>query len=377
MKIGFIFIAQSHQIFHSLPAACALSQEYPEIEVTLLARSPAQEDYLRQLAGYYSADRLKYQIIAPPFRSSRSAVNDSVPKLLLLLWNLWGLSRFDALVMPERTSLVLRNMGLRNTKFIHTTHGAGDDERDWDTRIRKFDLVLLPGRKRRDRLLDKALLRPGHYSVCGYSKFDLVTRMGKMRQPLFSNGRKTVLYNPHHNSQHSSWHAIGHQVLDYFAKSGQFNLIFAPHIRMHADGVITREELRPYQKLEHMLIDTGSARSVDMSYSLAADIYLGDWSSQVYEFLLHPRPVIFLNPHQFEWQDKEEYLWWTLGKVAENISEMNSALTGVEQWRAQFEPLQKDAFDYTFANFPQSAPKRAAGAIVSYLKNGRIEDDFA
>lgn len=56
---------------------------------------------------------------------------------------------------------------------------------------------------------------------------------------------------------------------------------------------------------------------------------------------------------------------------------MNSALTGVEQWRAQFEPLQKDAFDYTFANFPQSAPKRAAGAIVSYLKNGRIEDDFA
>lgn len=376
MKIGFIFIAQSHQIFHSLPVACALSQEYPDIEVTLLARNPAQEDYLRQLAGHYDSRRLKYQIIAPPFRSSRSAVNDSVPKSLTLLWNLWKLSRFDALVIPERTSLVLRNMGLRNTKFIHTTHGAGDDERNWDTRIRKFDLVLLPGRKRRDRLLDKGLLRPGHYAISGYSKFDLVTRMGKTQQPLFHNGRKTVLYNPHQNKLHSSWQKIGHQVLDYFAKSDQFNLIFAPHIRMYADGVITQEELRPYQNLEHILIDTGSARSVDMSYSLAVDIYLGDWSSQVYEFLLHPRPVIFLNPHHFEWQGKEDYKWWTLGRVAENISEMHAALTSLEQWRAQFEPLQKNAIAITFENFPQSAPVRAAEAIDIFLKNGRIADDL-
>ncbi len=376
MKIGFIFIAQSHQIFHSLPVACALSQEYPDIEVTLLARSPAQEDYLRLLASHYNAGRMQYQIAAPPFPYSRMAAGASAPKLLTLLWNLRTFSKFDALVMPERTSLILRRMGLHKTKFIHTTHGAGDDERDWDRRIRDFDLVLLPGRKRRDRLLGKGLLRPGHYCVSGYSKFDLVTRMGKVQQPLFSNGRKTVLYNPHHNKLHSSWRKIGHQVLEYFAKSDQFNLIFAPHIRMHADGVITQEELRPYRNLEHILIDTGSERSVNMSYSLAADIYLGEWSSQVYEFLLYPRPVIFLNPHQFEWQGKEDYLWWTLGRVAENIPEMHMALTGAEQWRAQFEPLQKNAIEYTFANFPQSAPKRAAGAIVTFLKNGRIVDDL-
>lgn len=376
MKIGFIFIAQSHQIFHSLPVACALSRDHPECEVTLLARSPAQASYLRSLASHYNADNLQYQIAAPPFPYSRMAAEDSAPKFLTLLWNLRAFSRFDALVTPERTSLILRHMGVRKTKFIHTTHGAGDDERDWDTRISDFDLVLLPGNKRRDRLLAKGLIRPGHYSVSGYSKFDLVSRMGKTQPPLFSNRRKTVLYNPHHNKLHSSWRLTGHQVLDYFSKSDQFNLIFAPHIRMHADGAISQEELHPYRNLEHILIDTGSERSVDMSYTLAADIYIGDWSSQVYEFLLHPRPVIFLNPHRFEWQGKEEYLWWTLGRVAENISEMHAALTCTQEWRAKFEPLQKEAFDYTFANLPQPAPERAACAILAFLKHGRIADDL-
>ncbi len=376
MKIGFIFNAQSHQIFHSLPVACALSCDYPEIQVTLFARNKTQSEFLRCLAGYYDANNLQYQIAAPPPPYSWMSTDAPAPKRLTLLWNLWKFLHFDALVTPERTSISLRRMGLRSTKFIHTTHGAGDDERDWDTRIRDFDLVLLPGAKRRDRLLEKGLLRHGHYYVSGYNKFDLVRRMETGRPPSFSNGRKTVLYNPHHNKHYSSWNKIGHKVLEYFAQSDQFNLIFAPHIRMLDDGILTKREFMPYKGMEHILIDTGSERSVDMSYSLEADIYLGDWSSQVYEFLLHPRPVIFLNSHHHEWQGKEDYLWWTLGKVAENISEMHAALTPDQAWQSQYEAAQKAAFNYTFAEAAQSAPERSAAAINIFLKHGRIEDDF-
>ena len=377
MKIGFIFNAQSHQIFHSLPVACALSRDYPEIEVTLLARSAAQLDYIRFLASHYEANDLRYLITAPPYPYSQRPESAPVPKWLNLIWNIRTFSQFDVLVVPERTSLRLRRLGLRNTKFVHTTHGAGDDERDWDTRIRDFDLVPLPGAKRRDRLLNKKLLRPGHYFVSGYSKFDLVKRMGEQRLPSFSNGRKTVLYNPHHNKQHSSWHIIGHKVLDYFAQSDQFNLVFAPHIRMFDDGIITSKELTPYRGRKHVLIDTGSSHSIDMSYTLEADIYLGDWSSQVYEFLLHPRPVIFLNPRRNAWQDREEYFWWSLGKVEENIPEMHAALTPGQEWQTRVEAAQRRAFNYTFANFSQSAPARAAAAIVRFVKDGRIDDDLA
>lgn len=376
MKIGFIFNAQSHQIFHSLPAACALARDYPEAEVTLLARSPAQLDYLRKLSSFYDAPELHFQITAPPFPYGRLGPEVTAPKILTLIWNLRAFSRFDVLVAPERTSLHLRKMGLRGTKFIHTTHGAGDDEREWDTRIRDFDLVLLPGAKRRDRLLARGLLRPGHYAISGYGKFDLVTRMGLARPPLFSNGRKTVLYNPHHNQAHSSWFKMGHEVLEYFARSDRFNLIFAPHIRMRDDGAVTDKELLPYRNLAHVLLDLGSPRSVDMSYTLNADIYLGDWSSQLYEFLLLPRPAIFLNPHGFEWRNKEEFLWWTLGKAVPDIAGLDQALNTLEHWQGEYEAAQRAAFTRSFADFAQSAPRRAAEVIMTFLKEGRVEDDL-
>jgi hypothetical protein len=377
MKIGFIFNAQSHQIFHSLPVAGVLARDYPEAEVTLLARSPAQQDYLQELASFYEAPNLRFQIAAPPFPYGRLGPEVTAPKTLTLIWNLRAFSRFDALVVPERTSLYLRKMGLRKTKFIHTTHGAGDDEREWDTRIRDFDLVLLPGAKRCDRLLAKGLLRPGHYAIGGYSKFDLVMRMGLARPPIFRNGRKTVLYNPHHNQAHSSWFRIGREVLEYFAHSDRFNLIFAPHIRMRDDGAIQEKELQPYRNRAHVLLDLGSPRSVDMSYSLAADIYLGDWSSQLYEFLLRPRPAIFLNPHGFDWRNREEFLWWTLGKVVADISGLDQALNTLEHWRGEYEAAQQAAFTYSFAQFGQGAPRRAAEVIMTFLREGRVEDDCA
>jgi len=333
-------------------------------------------EYVRFLASHYDADCLSYQSIAPPYPYSRTPPEKSGPKFLTLLWNFPALARFDVLVTPERTSLNLRKMGLRKTKFIHTTHGAGDDERDWDTRIHDFDLVLLPGAKRRDRLLKKGLLRHGHYYVSGYNKFDLVSRMKTRRPPSFSNGRKTVLYNPHHNKHYSSWNKIGHKVLEYFARSDQFNLIFAPHIRMLDDGIVTGRELTPYQGIEHILIDTGSTHSVDMSYSLEADIYLGDWSSQVYEFLLHPRPVIFLNPHQHDWVNKDQFFWWSLGRVAETIPAMHAALTPDQAWQSHYAAAQKAAFSYTFADAALPAPERSAAAISAFLKYGQIEDDF-
>ena len=40
----------------------------------------------------------------------------------------------------------------------------------------------------------------------------------------------------------------------------------------------------------NLRFDPGSPASTDMTYTRAADIYLGDVSSQVYEFIAEPRP---------------------------------------------------------------------------------------
>lgn len=53
-----------------------------------------------------------------------------------------------------------------------------------------------------------------------------------------------------------------------------------------------------------MIVDLDSPRLVEMTYTLTADIYLGDLSSQLYEFLIRPRPVAFINAHRVDWQKR-------------------------------------------------------------------------
>ena len=67
-----------------------------------------------------------------------------------------------------------------------------------------------------------------------------------------------------------------------------------------------------------ILIDTGSERCVDMTYTSAADIYVGDVSSQVCEFLETPRPCVFLNAHQIDWQNNPDFAHWHFGDVVDD-----------------------------------------------------------
>ncbi len=52
-----------------------------------------------------------------------------------------------------------------------------------------------------------------------------------------------------------------------------------------------------------------------MDYTLGCDIYVGDVSSQVYEFLVRPRPCLFLNAHGAEWRGNPDYAMWAFGPV--------------------------------------------------------------
>jgi CDP-glycerol glycerophosphotransferase (TagB/SpsB family) len=107
-----------------------------------------------------------------------------------------------------------------------------------------------------------------------------------------------------------------------------------------------------------------------MTYMLAADIYLGDVSSQVYEFLLKPRPCIFLNGHSVAWQDNPFYVHWRLGQVIDDVqADLANALERAFDSHPEFLGRQQEAFAYTFYTEPQStAAQRGADAIASFLR---------
>jgi hypothetical protein len=108
-----------------------------------------------------------------------------------------------------------------------------------------------------------------------------------------------------------------------------------------------------------------------MTYMLAADIYLGDVSSQVYEFLLQPRPCIFLNGHRVMWRDNPYYCHWTLGQVVDDVqTNLRPALEKAFISHSHFLPQQRGAFAYTFRMESDcTAAQRGADVIARFLRS--------
>ena len=127
-----------------------------------------------------------------------------------------------------------------------------------------------------------------------------------------------------------------------------------------------QHELQRYTR-ENILVDLGSDASVDMTYTQAADIYLGDISSQVYEFLIHPRPCIFLNAHAANWKNNPNYLCWDCGPVLSNVYDLESHLDAATHTHTKYCPRQKALVQYTFDYSEHPAGPRGADAIAKYL----------
>jgi hypothetical protein len=119
-----------------------------------------------------------------------------------------------------------------------------------------------------------------------------------------------------------------------------------------------------------VLVDTGSPAMIDMSHVAVADLYLGDVSSQVHEFLLlGARPCVFVNAHGVSWEDDPDYAFWRLGDVI-SADAVVPALTAALTAPDRFADAQRAAVADTFGTFEGSA-ERAAEAILASLEEPR------
>lgn len=368
MRVVFPYVAQLHQVLHSLPIAAELALRHPNVEVHAAGASARHVDFVRHLLARYApqarvrVDRLRTPLLTRWRYRKKSR---------LLLSNWLYFRSFDAIVTPERTSLVLRRFGLGRTRLIWTSHGAGDRAVGFAEDIKEFDYVVIAGPKLEQRLLAGNLIRPGHYATGVYAKFDWLRRTASASR-LFDNDRPVVLYSPHFRTQLASWPTMGKTILNFFATHPEWNLIFAPHVRMFDPPTQERyQAFDQYLGLPNVRIDLGSEQSVDMTYLNAADLYLGDVSSQVAEFVCRPRPCLFLNAHGVEWRGDPNYRCWELGPVIDDASHLGAALTRALDTHDEFLAVQKRYVAETFGE-PQGLSSSALGAdaIVGYLESG-------
>jgi hypothetical protein len=369
-----------HQVPHIVPYAFELTRRHPALNATILAATEEELSFAREIGEGYPGHRTKLERLQVP--GIISAIDTLLSKVvfvrkaLALASNREQLRHYTALVSPELTCIALRTKpGFETVKMIFTGHGSGDNRLggSFNARIGKFDLALLPGRKYAELLNEDGHLPKNRYAITGYPKFEAVDHIGVTRRAFFHNDRPTIVYNPHHNASLSSWPKLGCDVLDFFYESKDYNLIFAPHILLFKRPWSRGTGLpKKYRDTENVRIDLSSRYSSDMTYLRSADIYLGDVSSQVYEFVEQPRPCVFLNGHGFDPADPS-YRHWSFGPVINDVALLADALTQARNNQASYSLPQRERFDYTFETGGTAASIRGADVIADFLTSGRID----
>ena len=382
MKIGFLFNHdQVHQVAHALPIALAMRRSHPGAEVVIITTNERLSDEVRYLSARLG-ERVEPVQLGLKRKLTRFAAKHleavlPISKLAVYRENLDFFRGFDALVVAEKTSLMLKwRYGIDDLKIIHTRHGAGDRAIGFNKASAGFDHVLVSGAKVRDRLMRDAGVPADSMSVVGYPKFDLMPAVVP-KLPFQANGKPTVLYNPHPSPHLSSWFEHGRAVLEHFAKDDRYNLIFAPHVMLfHRKFVVTIDKLRVdrpgvieqrFHDAPNIHIDLGSRASTDLTYTAAADIYLGDVSSQIYEFLHRPRPCLFIDSHGAAWRDNPNYAHWQAGEVIADTSCLDVALDRAVARHDRYIPIQRELFQRSFELTAERSADRAARAIMGVL----------
>ncbi len=382
-RVCFLFNHEDvHQVAHTLPVALELAGLNADVEVEIAVSTAEQATAVesliqaRPIANTPLVRRLELSAL---MELATSTLNRIVParRIAMLRRHLDYFQSFDVLVVPEFTTTLLRSRWkLTGPLLVCIPHGSGDRSVGFSDELRFFDRVLVAGEKTRGRMLERHPMMADKIKVCGYPKFDAMDLTRKPR--LFEDDKPVVVYNPHFDPLLSSWYRFGPQILDHFAAQTRFNFVFAPHVMLfrklihgsleHRRLHIRRKVPQRFYDMPHMLIDTGSARSVDMTYTLAGDIYLGDASSQIYEWIIRPRPAIFLNAHDAKWQEDPNYAHWHLGQVINDPKQLEAALHPEAGELAYVLDRQKLACAKTFSFADTSASLRCATEIQVLLK---------
>ncbi|AYJ87391.1 hypothetical protein D3Y57_17470 [Sphingomonas paeninsulae] len=246
--------------------------------------------------------------------------------------------------------------------------------------LAQFDLLLVPGRKWVEAASREHLVHAGNaIEIIGYPKFDFLAENSPSRS-VFANKKPVFVYNPHFDPNLSSWYDFGPKLIDWFAGHPEFNLIVAPHVMLfrkkfhwsleYRTGRF-RPEIPSSASASNILVDVDSPRLFDMSYMRASDAYIGDASSQIYEFMNNPRPAFFIDARHTAWSGDPRYHHWQAGPVATSLNELTARLPDYQAVGAEFAPAQRALFAETFDPSPIPASERGAAAIAAFMAQRR------
>ena len=365
-RIAFLFLGEMLLVPHLWPIVDALARLRPDLPIDLWVSTSVHEDLIAGWLGH-EHDNIRLRR-APGFLALgdlEPGRNPSLPSKLPMLARLAPrLAGTHAVVCAEQTSLWLPRLVPTRTRYIFTVHGAGPLNYNRDGRLKCAWRLLVPsGLLTPDHLAHG--IRPDQIVETGYAKASF--RPSLRSTDIFADDRPVLLYAPHWQRYRSSWWDWGQGIVDMLAAQDRYNVVLAPHQRLFERDPGACALLDAAGQAPHIHVDSDSFAMVDGSYTRMADLYLGDTSSQIIEYLARPRPCVLLQPPGLTWREADEEGYRDCGDVVRDFSDLWGALETASAQHPRYAAFQADFAARALGDTSAAAPIRAAEAILQAL----------
>jgi hypothetical protein len=369
-RVAFLFLGETLLIPHLYPIAEALARRGDAVAIDLWVSTSVHEALI---AGWLRAEGLAERARirrAPGYRTIAGCAPGTNPpagfKPLMLARIVPRLLGADVVVCAEQTSLwIPRILNRFPARFVMNQHGAGSVANRGDRRRDAAWRLLVPSAFEADELVRHGR-DPARIEVVGYVKAAF-RRHAAQAAALFAQRRPVIAYIPHWQRHRSSWWEWGRAVVGMLAAQQQFNVVIAPHQRLVEKDPDLRTVLESVAHLPHVHVDWQSFAMGDGSYTAMADLYLGDTSSQVCEFLVRPRPCVFLDAQGIDWRATDDHGFWECGEVVDTLETLPAALDRAMARHADYAPVQRAFVERVVGLYDSRAADRAADAVLAAL----------
>ena len=374
MRLAFLFIAEAYQLYHAAGVMFELMAR-EGVEVDVFHIDPTVPEHLELLRIAHDAPAITSTPMPAGFLGGaiQSVKLLGLAKPQVLAKNEARFSTYDAVISTEDGIAKLfadKPLGERPARIV-ITHGAGTRYFPSMPQLAQADLIVAKGEGDRQSYIDGGFVGPDQIVSAGYPKLVSTRLLSRSREAIFGNDNATVLYNPHKEPSQRSWDVFFGPLIEGFRSDRSRNLIVAPHVKLfRRRSERKRQELRALSD-DTILVDPGSPRSLDNSYTEAADIYVGDVSSQVVEFLARPRPCVFLNAHGVDWRNDPHYALWLMGEVIEDPDEIMAAIDRAPALHSQYAERQAEFAKSALGDTSAGSIARSADLIQTFIRSAK------
>ena len=365
-RVLFLYRPGIHHLFHSLYIAIEFSKIQNEYEVCILNTGLDMHKIIKPEIKRHNAKinyinrSILFSVLNKAYTNIIKLNKDIIRESDVILTASWGIPRY------------LQRYNLRDRFVIFTRHGANIGDNEYDKGLTEYDCVFITSKKMYVQLMELSILKNlKSYLKIDYCKFDYLFNNPGLKVNLFDNNLPVILYNPHFQKHRSSFYKDGEKIVNAILKSNKYNIILSPHPLINKWHLFDRIKLH-FPKSDKLIKDWSSIHQVNFDYMRKADIYLGDTSSSIYEWLYFNKPMILYDSHNVDWKNIPFYKFWNWGYVVNNPEDLMDRLDRSMNGSDPFKKVRLETKNYIFGDIDGKASYRSALKLYNYLKEKNI-----